>query len=81
MMMGGIFQMAVALIALSMGYRLFLDATREKKESHRTLGRIIAIYVMILAFSGSAWTVFKFSCARPGGAHNVCPVMKACFLK
>jgi len=43
---------ALALIALTLGYKVFADASKEK-EGLKLLGQIIGIFVMILALLGT----------------------------
>ena len=59
---------AVCLIALALGYKVFADASKEK-EGIRLLGQIIGIVVMVLALISTACATMK--CAYKAG----CPMM------
>ena len=50
----------LSLIALAMGYKVFADASKEKKERHMSLGRAIGLYIMLLAFASSFYSVIKY---------------------
>jgi hypothetical protein len=68
---------ALSLIALALGYKVFVDASHNTN-AYRVLGRAIGIYVMILAFAVSAYSLMKFSCRAAGLS---CPVAKMCPIK
>ena len=51
---------ALNLIALALGYKVFVEATREKKDL-KTLGRAVGIFIMIIAFTMTTFSVVKLS--------------------
>ncbi len=66
--------LSLMLVALAVGYKVFVEASKEKNDGHRTLGRLIGIYVMIIAFALSMGSLLKYSClgkaGGPMGAKN-----------
>ena len=71
----------LSLIALALGYKIFIEATKEKG-GRKTLGRAIGIYVMLLGFLASVFWIAKYSnyyrCKMQGGR---CPIMAMCPVK
>jgi len=73
---------ALNLIALALGYLVFLEATKEKKDT-KTVGRLIGVFIMtaalgtiLIAFAESSAT----NCIKKGGFN--CPILsKHCLLK
>ncbi len=59
---------ALCLIALAVGYKVFVDALKEKKDL-KFLGQAIGIFVMVAALLSSVCAVMK--CAYKSG----CPMM------
>ena len=51
---------ALNLIALAVGYKVFVEATKEKKDL-KTLGRAIGIFIMMVVFLTSAMALVKYS--------------------
>lgn len=68
--------LALCLIALALGYKVFLDASKEK-EGLKLLGQIIGIVVMALALvsavCASLKCMTKAGCPMVSKAYN-CPV-------
>ena len=50
----------LSLIALALGYRTFIDGSRETKGRYHSLGRMLGIYIMLISFSASAFTILKY---------------------
>ena len=71
----------LSLIALAFGYKIFIEAMKEKKGSRRTLGRAIGIYVMLLGFIASAFWIAKYSNYFMCKSQNRCSVMAMCPFK
>ena len=68
---------AVALIALSVGYLVYLHACKEK-EGIKLLGQVIGIFVMIMAVA--AFTCATAKCMKRYGClkgKNDCPTMSS----
>ncbi len=67
---------ALALIALALGYKVFVDASKEK-EGIRLLGQAIGILVMVGAILFAACATIK--CAYKSGCPTMskssCPMM------
>ena len=71
----------LALISLAVGFKVFVEATKETNSGHRTFGRILALYIMILSFALSAAPLCKAHC-RNMGANGGCPILsKMCLMK
>ena len=73
---------ALNLIALAVGYLVFLEATKEKKDT-KTVGRLIGVFVMTAAL-GTILIAFAESsaanCLKRGGYK--CPLaFKLCSLR
>jgi hypothetical protein len=50
----------LSLIALALGYRIFMDATRENTARYRNLGRVLGLYIMLIAFTSSGVSLLKY---------------------
>ena len=59
---------ALALIALAVGYKVFVDASKEKKDV-KFLGQAIGIFIMVAALLSTVYGAMK--CAYKSG----CPMM------
>lgn len=71
---------ALALIALSFGYKTFLEATDVKNDSRRAFGRIVGIYIMCVSFAVSVGYIAKM--VKSGPAVGKCSIMsKMCPVK
>ncbi|MGH7889505.1 MAG: hypothetical protein ACRENF_03025 [Thermodesulfobacteriota bacterium] len=68
-------KVVLALIALVLGYKAFLDASKEK-EGIKLLGQAIGIFVMIVAILAFACGVMKYF-GGGGYGKGYCPVSKA----
>ncbi|OGW83274.1 MAG: hypothetical protein A3C47_02750 [Omnitrophica bacterium RIFCSPHIGHO2_02_FULL_51_18] len=66
---------AGSLIALSLGYKVFLDATKEKG-STRSFGRILGTLVIIIALCGTVCGILYKVCSYSGKAD--CKLMSKC---
>ena len=66
---------ALSLIVLGFGYRVFVDAGKEKK-GLKLLGKIIGVVMMIASLMGLACSTFKYSkCWNGiGGSSFYCPM-------
>lgn len=71
-------QIGISLIALALGYFVFVEASKEKKDRHRTFGRAIAIYIILMALASSLIWAAKYAnyCSMRYGMRNpaFCPV-------
>ncbi len=72
---------ALALIALSFGYKTFLEATDVKSDRRRAFGRIVGIYIMCVSFAVSVDYLAKMAKCGPASGKcsilsKMCPVMK-----
>ena len=60
---------AVALVALALGYKVFVDAHKEK-DGLKLLGQIVGVAVMVAAvlcvFCGAVMCLHKSSCGKSG---------------
>ena len=70
---------AVSLIALVLGYKIYVDASKEK-EGLKFLGQSIGIFVMILAFAGTLCGISHKVCDMKSGysspmMQKSCPMM------
>ena len=62
------------LIALAVGYKIFVEATKEGKKAYKTLGRLIGIFIMLISSSAVAFTLLKYSLANcPVASKAACP--------
>ncbi len=59
---------AFCLIALAVGYKVFVDASKEKKDV-KVLGRAIGIFIMVVAFLLSLCGAMKYA------YKSGCPIM------
>ncbi len=68
---------ALALIALALGYKTFVDASKEKKVV-KVLGRAIGIFIMVIAsllsLCGAMKYAYKSGC--PIMSKFSCPIAK-----
>lgn len=68
---------SLCLIALSLGYLVFLGASKEK-EGLRLLGQVIGVLVMIVSFLATVCCVSQVSSAKGSwaGYKSTCPISK-----
>lgn len=71
----------LSLIALALGYRIFMDGTRESVGRYRVMGRILGLYIMVISFTASGVSLMKycnyFSNGTLSGAFSkICPLKK-----
>ena len=67
-------KIVLALVALVLGYRAFLDASKEK-EGVKLLGQVIGIFVMIVALLAFVCGVMK-CLGGDGYGKGYCPFSK-----
>jgi cytochrome bd-type quinol oxidase subunit 2 len=73
---------SLALIAIVLGFKLFLDSTKEKQERYRTTGRVLGLYVVTISILMSFFWFAKFAnyCSWKYGNRPLmsalCPVAK-----
>ena len=67
---------AVCLIALALGYKVFVDASKEK-EGLKLLGQAIGIFVMVAALLASVCATMKcaYKAGCPMTSKASCPTM------
>jgi len=46
-------KIALLLIALGVGYKIYEDGSKNAKKSLKRLGRIIGVFIMVIAFAGT----------------------------
>lgn len=66
-------KLALLLIALGFGYKVYADAAKEKG-SLRSIGQWVGAIIMATAFVASAFLVYGYSTGAGGGA---CPFAKS----
>lgn len=67
---------ALSLIALGVGYKVYLDASKETG-SLKSLGRAIGIFIIIASLFGVACGTYFKVCAAPFYFKRFCPVPQA----
>jgi hypothetical protein len=68
-------KIVLALIALVLGYKAFLDASKEK-EGLKLLGQVIGIFVMGMALLAFICGLMKYCGVFGGYGKGVCPYAK-----
>lgn len=53
--------MALSLIALGYGFKVFIEASELKNDRRRSFGRIVGIYIMAVAFAASVGVVGRWA--------------------
>ena len=61
----------LALISLAVGYKVFIEASKENAANRRSFGRIIGIFIMTVSFVICVAPLLKGACSSAGS----CPMM------
>lgn len=68
-------KLGLLLIALGMGYKVYVDASKEKGNL-KTLGQWVGAVIMAASLVVSALMVYGYSSACMGGGWEGCPFTK-----
>ncbi len=67
----------LALISLAIGYKVFIDASKENVTKRRSFGRILGIFIMTFSFMICVAPLLKGACYSAGKncafMEKICP--------
>lgn len=67
-------RIALFLLVLGFGYRIFIDASRQKIKGFQSLGQSVGVFMMVVSLFGCLYFIasgLKYLCVQKGN----CPVM------
>lgn len=66
--------LALLLISLAVGYKVYMDGNSQTKKKAKQLGRAIGVFIMIL--SVAATLCATASLIKKGGQYGYCPLQQ-----
>ena len=68
-------KVALLLIAMGFGFKIFAEASTNAKKSIKNLGRLVGAFIMIVALVGTVCKIgWIIKCSNYGKSGSFCPI-------